>query len=123
MACGDEFCGGVICRVKCGAFAQEVRSAGELAAGARVVVGGEDGDGQFFAEGFEFAGEFRELFADAGVECGCVEVEALAVGRIQDDDWLRNSVACVGDFFCGVGEEVAKLRDDVYCGARAVVCG
>ena len=123
MACGDAPCGGVVCRVECGAFAQEVRGAGELAAGARVVVGGEDGDGQFFAEGFEFAGEFRELFADAGVECGCVEVEALAVGRVQDDDGGGTFWAGVGNLFCGVGEEIAKLRVDVYCGARAVVCG
>ncbi|WP_290932829.1 hypothetical protein [Fibrobacter sp.] len=72
VACGDAPCGGLALRVERWAFAQEVRGAGELAAGARVVVGGEDGDGQFFAEGFEFAGEFRELFADAGVECGCV---------------------------------------------------
>lgn len=125
-------------RVERWAFAQEVRGAGEIAAGARVVVGGEDGDGQFFAEGFEFAGEFRELFADAGVECGCVEVEALAVRRVQDDDGLCivvagcvfiagrgdagviSGTACIGDFLRGVGEEIAKLRDDVYCEDCAV---
>lgn len=135
MACGDVLCGGVALRVECWAFAQEVRGAGELASGARVVVGGEDGDGQFFAEGFEFAGEFRELFADAGVECGCVEVEALAVRRVQDDDGLCIVVAgcvfifiagrgdagvisgttCIGDFLRGVGEEVVDLRADACC--------
>lgn len=145
MACGDVLCGGVALRVECWAFAQEVRGAGELAAGARVVVGGEDGDGQFFAEGFEFAGEFRELFADAGVECGCVEVEALAVGRVQDDDGLCivvagcvfiagrvfifiagrgdagviSGTACIGNLFCGVGEEIADLRADACCGLFA----
>lgn len=148
MACGDVLCGGVALRVECWAFAQEVRGAGELAAGARVVVGGEDGDGQFFAEGFEFAGEFRELFADAGVECGCVEVEALAVRRVQYDDGLCivvagcvfiagrglfiagrvfifiagrgdagviSGTACIGNLFCGVGEEVTDLRADACC--------
>lgn len=115
MACGDAPCGGVALRVERWAFAQEVRGAGELAAGARVVVGGEDGDGQFFAEGFEFAGEFRELFADAGVECGCVEVEALAVRRVQYDDGGGTFWAGVGNLFCGVGEEVVDLRADACC--------
>lgn len=141
MACGDAPCGGVALRVERWAFAQEVRGAGELAAGARVVIGGEDGDGQFFAEGFEFAGEFRELFADSGVECGCVEVEALAVRRVQDDDGLCIAVAgcvfiagrvfifiagrgdagvisgtaCIGDFLRGVCEEVVDLRADACC--------
>lgn len=146
MACGDSPCGGVALRVERWAFAQEVRGAGELAAGARVVVGGEDGDGQFFAEGFEFAGEFRELFADAGVECGCVEVEALAVRRVQDDDGLCivvagcvfiagrgvfiagrgdagviSGTACISDFLRGVGEEVVDLRVDLHAGAAFYV--
>ena len=121
MACDDVFCVGVLLRVKCGAFVQQVRGASVFGTWARIVFGGEDGDRELLAEWSKFAGEFCEFLADLRIKFLCVKVEALAVGRVQHDDGGGFS-AEFGNFFCRVAEKVAKLRIDSRCCAGGDVC-
>ena len=113
MACDDVFCVGVLLRVKCGAFVQQVRGASVFGTWARIVFGGEDGDRELLAEWSKFAGEFCEFLADLRIKFLCVKVEALAVGRVQHDDGGGFS-AEFGNFFCSVAEEIATLRDNRF---------
>ena len=122
MACDDVFCVGVLLRVKCGAFVQQVRGASVFGTWARIVFGGEDGDRELLAEWSKFAGEFCEFLADLRIKFLCVKVEALAVGRVQHDDGGGFS-AEFGNFFCSVAEKVVKLRIDSRCsGAGSGIC-
>ena len=60
------------------------------------------------------------------VELRGVEIEPLAVGRVQDNRGLVAFGAGVCDFLCGVGEKVTELRFecDAFCGFGAcAVCG
>ena len=120
VACNDAPGLRVLCRVEHGAFAQQVRGAGEPCSIPGVVPGGENRDGERLAHGLEAAGEFGKLAADLRVEFRRVAVEALAVGRVQDYCGLRAGGACVCNLFGGVAEEVLDHRGDCRRDGRRV---